>query len=154
MSATRGTSRTAADARDDRVPLAERSPVLNYPTDPADAAPREDMPLPGHDLALVLVVDDNLELSDRLWAGFHQQGYRVGLAFTADEATEYVQSPAFQVVVIDMKLPNGDESFLYRRVRAANPRARPILITTLPARPDQLVQQVLLRAGRLACSSC
>ncbi|HUY31934.1 MAG TPA: response regulator [Pirellulales bacterium] len=100
---------------------------------------------------LVLVVDDDRELCDTLWDLFRERGYRVSIAHDAPQAQEQLHRIAFQVVLIDMKLPEGDGAQVFRMVREANPRARTVLITGLRGETEQLVQQMLAEGADAAC---
>ena len=70
---------------------------------------------------LVLVVDDDRDLCANLWDLLRERGYRVCLAHDGREAAEQLRDADFKVVLIDMKLPDGDGS---RRV-PHGPRGEP-----------------------------
>ena len=78
---------------------------------------------------LVLIVDDEAELCDNLWEVLHERGYRVHLAHDVSEARQSLASCKFQIVLLDMKLPDGDGGQVFQQVRATNPQARTIVIT-------------------------
>ena len=78
---------------------------------------------------LVLVVDDETELCDNLWEILHEQGYRVHLAHDVREAGQSLASCQFQVILLDLKLPDGDGTLVLQRIRLTNPQARTIVIT-------------------------
>ncbi len=78
---------------------------------------------------LLLVVDDDRDLCASLWDVLHGQGYRVCLAHDEAGAARSLGNRSFRVVLIDLKLPDGDGAELVRRVRAQNPEARTVLIT-------------------------
>jgi DNA-binding response OmpR family regulator len=100
---------------------------------------------------LVMVVDDDQDLCDTLWDLFRERSYRVGLAHDVPRAQEQLQRTAFQVVLIDIKLPAGDGSQVFRMVREANPQARTILITGMRSETEKLVQQTLSAGADAAC---
>jgi DNA-binding NtrC family response regulator len=100
---------------------------------------------------LVLVVDDDHDLCATLWDLFRERGYRVCLAHDEREAVEHLKASTFNVALIDMKLPDGDGTRVFRLVRAANPQVRTILITGYRSEMDQLVQQVLTEGADAAC---
>src|SRR5262249_28576146 len=81
------------------------------------------------DQPLVLVVDDDPHLCASLWDVLRQQGYRVAVAHDERAAEEQLRDQAHRVVLIDMKLPIGDGSRVFRLVRQANPQARTVVIT-------------------------
>lgn len=78
---------------------------------------------------LVLIVDDETELCDSLWEILHERGYRVHLAHDVAEARQSLSSCRFQIVLLDLKLPDGDGSQVLQQVRTTNPQARTIVIT-------------------------
>jgi DNA-binding NtrC family response regulator len=94
------------------------------------------------DQPLVLVVDDDRDLCANLWDLLRERGYRVGLAHDVEEAASRLTEATFQIVLIDMRLPDGDGSGVYRKVREVNPEARTVLITGSSG-TSGLVDQVL-----------
>jgi DNA-binding NtrC family response regulator len=81
------------------------------------------------DQPLVLVVDDDPDLCHNLWDLLRERGYRVSCAHDEPTAARHLRDTAFRVVLIDMKLPEGDGSRVFQLVRTANPQARTVLIT-------------------------
>jgi len=100
---------------------------------------------------LVMVVDDDKDLCDSLWDLFRERGYRVCVAHDSAQAQEQLQRTTFQVVLIDMKLPEGDGKQVFRMVREANPQARTVLITGMRSETEKLVQQTLAEGADAAC---
>jgi CheY-like chemotaxis protein len=78
---------------------------------------------------LVLVVDDDPDLCATLGDLFREWGFRVGLAHEVHTAAEYLRGGGFKVILIDMRLPDGDGGTVFRLARQAEPRARTMLIT-------------------------
>jgi CheY-like chemotaxis protein len=103
------------------------------------------------DQPLVLVVDDDHDLCDNLWDLFRERGFRVSLAHDGRQAAEQLQDTAFDVVLIDMRIPHGDGTTVYRMVRRANPRARTILITGHRSEMDQLIEQMIAEGADAVC---
>jgi CheY-like chemotaxis protein len=100
---------------------------------------------------LVLVVDDDHDLCANLWDLLRERGYRVGVAHDSDEAARCLAGQGFRVVLIDMKLPTGDGSKVYRLVRQTNPEARTVVITGHRSETDELVRQVLAEGADAVC---
>ncbi len=100
---------------------------------------------------LVLVVDDDHDLCASLWDLFRERGFRVCVAHDEHEAREQLRNAAFKAVLIDMKLPTGDGSGVFRLVRQANPQARTIVITGHRAEVDQTVRQLLDEGADAVC---
>ena len=68
---------------------------------------------------LVLVVDDDHDLCANLWDLLREHGFRVCLAHDGREAAEQLKDTTFKVVLIDMRIPDGDGSEVFRAVREA-----------------------------------
>jgi two-component system, NtrC family, response regulator HydG len=100
---------------------------------------------------LVLVVDDDNELCATLWDLLRERGYRVCLAHDEGDAAEHLRNSSFSVVLIDMRLPQGDGTTVFRLVRDINPKARTVLITGHRSELDQTVQQVVTEGADAVC---
>jgi two-component system, NtrC family, response regulator HydG len=103
------------------------------------------------DQPLVLVVDDDPDLCATLWDLLRERGYRVAIAHDEPHAALQLRDAAFRVVLIDMKLPGGDGSSVYRLVRQANPQARTVVITGHRAELEQMVMQVIEEGADAVC---
>jgi DNA-binding NtrC family response regulator len=103
------------------------------------------------DQPLLMVVDDDHDLCASLWDLLRDQGFRVSLAHDDRQAAHQLKDRVFKVVLIDMKLPAGDGSTVFRQVRASNPEARTIVITGHRSELDQLVQKVLKEGADDVC---
>ena len=100
---------------------------------------------------LVMVVDDDPDLCANLWDLLRERGYRVCLAHDETQAAERLRGRGYRVVLIDMKLPNGDGASVFQLVRETNPQARTILITGHRSEMDQLVQRVVDAGADAVC---
>ena len=124
--------------------------------------------------ARLLIVDDEFSMRDSLEQWFRRDGYRTATAGDATEALQRLQEAAYDVVLLDIKLPGVDGLELQRRLHALDPDLVVIMITayasvdtavqalkegafdyvTKPVDPDELSrlvrQGVLERARTLA----
>lgn len=100
---------------------------------------------------LVMVVDDDTDLCASLWDVLRDRGFRVSVAHTQDEAQQRLQDCSYKVVLIDMKLSDGDGSSVFRLVRQASPDARTVVITGHPSELDRKVQQVVAEGVDAIC---
>jgi CheY-like chemotaxis protein len=100
---------------------------------------------------LVLVVDDDHDLCANLWDLFRERGFRVSLAHDRSEMADQLEDTVFQVVLIDMRIPDGDGGSVFRMVRAANPQARTILITGHRSEMDQLIERTIAEGADAVC---
>jgi two-component system, NtrC family, response regulator HydG len=95
------------------------------------------------DQPLVLVVDDDRDLCENLWDLLRDRDFRVCLAHDLHNAAEKLRDSSFDVVLIDMRIPDGDGGSVFRMVRTSNPESRTVLITGYRADMNQLVAQLL-----------
>ena len=100
---------------------------------------------------MVLVVDDDPDLCATLWDVLRERGYRVALAHDETTAAQQLGDAQFRVVLIDMRLPQGDGSTVFRLVRDANPQARTVVITGHRAELERVVDQVLREGADAVC---
>jgi DNA-binding NtrC family response regulator len=103
------------------------------------------------DEPLVMLVDDDRDLCDSLWDLLRERGYRVCLAHDGQQAAVRLKETSFHVVLIDMKLPDGDGQDLFRLVRQANPQARTVLITGFRSEVEQVIRQVQAEGADAVC---
>jgi CheY-like chemotaxis protein len=99
---------------------------------------------------LVLIVDDDRELCTTLWDLLRERGYRVCIAHGLNEAAQRLDRP-FEVVLIDIRLPDGDGRQVHDLVREACPETRTLLITAYRSEMDRLVDQLLAEGANAAC---
>ena len=79
---------------------------------------------------LVLIVDDDDDFCQNLWQILNGKKYRVGFAHSAAEAQDQLAAKAFDVVLIDWRLPGSETGAdVVRIVGERNPRARRVLVT-------------------------
>ena len=100
---------------------------------------------------LVMVVDDDHDLCANLWDLLRERGYRVCLAHDEKEAADRLKGREFKVVLIDMKLPNGDGGSVFHMVRQTNPEARTVVITGHRSEMDLLVKKVVDEGADAVC---
>ncbi len=100
---------------------------------------------------LVLVVDDDRDLCANLLDVLRLEGYRVGIAHDDRQVLERLENTNYQVVLIDLKLPEGDGGEVFRKVQEANPRARTILITEAGPEDAVLAEQILSDGANAIC---
>jgi CheY-like chemotaxis protein len=103
------------------------------------------------DQPLVLVVDDDPDLCENLWDLLRDRGYRVCIAHSEAEAREQLKASAPRVVLIDLKLPQGDGNTVFRLVRQAAPQARTVVITGHRSEMDQAIRQMLHEGADAVC---
>jgi len=100
---------------------------------------------------LVLIVDDDQDLCDALWDLLRERSYRACLAHDLASASSRLQQRGYDVVLIDMKLPECNGNQILEQVRAMNPEARTILITGYRDEMDRRVQEALDHGADAVC---
>jgi len=85
----------------------------------------------------LLIVEDEVDLATALATGLRREGYAVDTAATAVAARERLEEAPYDVVCLDLGLPDGDGRQLCRALRAGDlavPEAAPPRILMLTAR--------------------
>lgn len=88
---------------------------------------------------LVLVVDDNTELLELVATSLQREGHRVVTAASATDAEARLAAQSFDVIVLDVALPDGSGIEVCRKARARGV-ATPILFLTANAAVDRRVE--------------
>jgi len=79
--------------------------------------------------ANILVVDDEFAVRDSLYNWFRKDGYHVHAAENATEALRALQDQAFDVILLDIKMPGMDGMELQSRIHTIDPEIAVIMIT-------------------------
>lgn len=66
----------------------------------------------------LLVVDDEVDLTDALAKGLRREGYAVDVAYSGDEALDKALVNAYDLVCLDITMPGTDGREVCRRIRA------------------------------------
>lgn len=103
------------------------------------------------DQPLVMVVDDDPDLCKNLWDLFRDQGYRVCLAHTVTRASQQASERNHKVILIDMRLPDGDGVEVFQAVRQVNPDAHTVIITGHPRETNDMVDRLLQEGADAIC---
>jgi two-component system OmpR family response regulator len=87
----------------------------------------------------VLVVDDDLEIRKLLGRYLTGQGFRVSLAGSKREFDERMATEKFDIVVLDVLLPDGSGLDICRGIRQRLPDLPVILVTALKEDVDRII---------------
>jgi len=79
----------------------------------------------------VLVVEDEVDLANALVRGLEQEGYAVDIALNGEEGWAKGETNEYDLVILDLNLPNMDGLEVCRRLRESKPE---LLILMLTAR--------------------
>lgn len=122
--------------------------VLPKPVDLAQLLPLVDEAV---GQPLVMLVDDDHDLCASLWDLLRESGYRVSLAHTASAARDLLVRQNLKVVLLDLKLPDGNGKEVLTALRQANPEARTMIITGHRRELEPLLQDVLSEGADAIC---
>ncbi len=93
--------------------------------------------------SLIMVVDDDTAICSTLKNILARRGYRVGVAHSGEEAIDMAQEKAYDIAIIDMKLPaiNGLDTYL--AIKQVNPGLIAIMMTAYHQEMADLVEEAL-----------
>ena len=77
----------------------------------------------------ILVVDDNVDAAESIQELLGLWGHEATLAFGGLAAVELYRSHPYQLVFMDLKMPDLDGREASRQILAINPKVRIVLIT-------------------------
>jgi PAS domain S-box-containing protein len=86
----------------------------------------------------VLVVEDNPDLVMGLQDFLHHDGYAVTVAGTVTRAIELVRAHRFNVIILDLGLPDGDGLAVLKETQGSDP-SLPVVIVTAHISTDRTV---------------
>ncbi len=86
----------------------------------------------------MLVVEDDVSLGEVIQRGLREEGHAVDWERTLAGASEAVEVNPYQLVVLDLGLPDGDGLDLCRRLRAADDPARVLVLTARDSLGDKV----------------
>lgn len=69
----------------------------------------------------ILIVDDDKDILKFTSEGFESKGHHVIIASSGNEAIEILKERVFDVIVSDLKMPNGDGMSVLSYVNTLNP---------------------------------
>ncbi len=92
----------------------------------------------------LLIVEDEEGLASALRVGLHREGYAVDVAATCADAREKLAFSAYDLLVLDVNLPDGDGFELAAEIRsgrvgsASGPDLRILMLTARSRLPDRV----------------
>lgn len=89
----------------------------------------------------ILIVDDNQDLADGLAMVLEDENYHVSLAYNGTDAINTFDASHFDVVFVDIKLPDISGMDVYQYINKKNPKARVIMMTGF--RIEQVLEEVI-----------
>ncbi|MEO6048824.1 MAG: response regulator transcription factor [Candidatus Kapaibacterium sp.] len=92
----------------------------------------------------ILVIEDDRGIADVIRRGLHEQQYAVDLAFAGEDGESLALSRQYDLIMLDLMLPNKSGTAVCRDLRGAGLRT-PIMVMTAHDGIDQ--REDLFRAG-------
>jgi DNA-binding response OmpR family regulator len=83
--------------------------------------------------AKILVVDDDENIRNTMKAILEDEGYIVDLAGTGSEAVQKSMNSAYNIALLDIRLPDMEGVELLKLIRETVPRTRKIMVTGYPS---------------------
>jgi DNA-binding NtrC family response regulator len=77
----------------------------------------------------ILLVDDQVSFCHHIKAVLEQEGYEVAVANSTDQALQLLSIKAFDILLTDMKMPDGDGLHLFQMARKTDPDISGIIMT-------------------------
>jgi DNA-binding response OmpR family regulator len=81
------------------------------------------------DKGKILVVDDEYSLRTTLAAQLKEQGYSVSSAEDGDVAIKMLRSQTFDLILLDLKMPNVDGYEVLKFVKQKHPKTKVVVLT-------------------------
>lgn len=86
--------------------------------------------------ARILVVDDDLIFGKNFVTILRYEGYTVELASTGNKAVDMLSGGDFNIVLLDIKLPDLNGLEIFKKVKEVQPKAAVILMSAYPFDKD------------------
>ncbi|HZS10622.1 MAG TPA: response regulator [Nitrospirales bacterium] len=90
---------------------------------------------------VVLIVDDDPDVGGGLRDLLEHEGYRVRLTMTGQDSIVAAEAERFDVVVLDLDLPDLDGLNVLAALHARDPRLPVIIATAVPNRKTESLSQ-------------
>lgn len=86
----------------------------------------------------ILLIEDEVQLSDALVAVFKKQHYSTDAVYNGDEGYEYARTGIYDVILLDVMLPGTDGFTVLKKLRAQKVKTPVIMMTALGETEDRI----------------
>ena len=93
----------------------------------------------GKSVMRVLIVEDERKISAYIKRGLEEEGYAVDAAYTGREGLEWAEAVTFDLILLDVMLPEEDGVSVCRQLRQRGCRAPILMLTARDAVEDRVV---------------
>lgn len=87
----------------------------------------------------VLIVDDDENIRSTMKTILEDEGYIVDLAATGSEAIQKTQETAYNIALLDIRLPDMEGVELLKLMKDPTPRTRKIMVTGYPSMQNAII---------------
>jgi DNA-binding response OmpR family regulator len=87
----------------------------------------------------ILIVEDELDLANALARGLRREGYAVDIATTGEQGWELGEINEYDLVVLDLNLPEMDGLEVCRRLRESKPKLLILMLTARSRIRDRVI---------------
>ena len=98
----------------------------------------------------MLIIDDDSEVRSLLTRALTQAGYEVVAVANGDEGTRACRQQSFDMVVVDMVMPEKDGLETMMEIRRGSPKARIIAMSGAPRAPIMDPLSLAMKLGAVA----
>lgn len=92
----------------------------------------------GRILMRVLVIEDNPKMATAIQKGLHEHGFAADASFSGFEGEDLAASGIYDVVLLDLMLPDRDGVEICRNLRRRGVRTKVIMLTALSTTEDKV----------------
>jgi DNA-binding response OmpR family regulator len=85
-----------------------------------------------------LVVEDNTKMVEIIRRGLREQGFAVDVAETGSEGSELSVSGVYDIIILDLMLPDQDGVDLCREIRRRGVNSKVLMVTALSGTEDKI----------------
>lgn len=90
-------------------------------------------------MAKILILEDNIELAQMVRDSLRQQMHVVEMVHRAEEASDFLKAYPFDLVVLDLQLPDGSGIEVCRQFRLSNTTTPVLMLTGLDTIPEKII---------------
>jgi len=87
----------------------------------------------------LLVVEDEKDLADAIARGLTRQTYSVDISYNGTKALELAEINAYDLIILDLNLPEIDGLEVCRRIRANDPKIGILMLTARAGQADRVL---------------
>jgi DNA-binding response OmpR family regulator len=81
----------------------------------------------------IIVIDDELLIRDLLYDFFSERNWVVSVSESGEKCSELLKNRAYDIALVDIKMPEEDGLSLIRKMRALYPSMAIVIITGFPS---------------------